>query len=39
MRGTQRSDEHVGQWRHQIGARDHRASIQLPTSEELEIDG
>src|SRR5438552_18031403 len=36
---THRGEQHIGQGRHQLGARGHRSSIQLPTSQELEIDG
>jgi hypothetical protein len=34
----QRREQHVGQERHQVGGGSHRFSVQLPTSEQLEID-
>src|SRR5262245_55051057 len=37
--GAQNGDQHVGQGCHQIGAGGHRSLVQLPTSQELEIDG
>jgi hypothetical protein len=39
MGGIQNGDQHVGQWRHQVGAGGHRSLVQLPTSQELEIYG
>ena len=39
MGDLQRREQHVGQWRHQVGRGVHRTSVQLPTSEQLEIDG
>jgi len=39
MGDLQRREQHVGEWRHQVGRGVHWISVQLPTSEQLEIDG
>jgi hypothetical protein len=38
MSDLQCREQHVGQRRHQIGGGAHLSSVQLPTSEQLEID-